>query len=26
MIAVGIALLVYAYRRGQPSGNLAVAQ
>ncbi|MBX5460353.1 MAG: prolipoprotein diacylglyceryl transferase [Steroidobacteraceae bacterium] len=26
MIAVGVALLVYAYRRGQPSGNLAVAQ
>jgi phosphatidylglycerol---prolipoprotein diacylglyceryl transferase len=26
MIAVGIGLLVYAYRRGVPSGNLAVAQ
>jgi phosphatidylglycerol:prolipoprotein diacylglycerol transferase len=26
MIAVGIALMVYAYRRGVPSGNLAVAQ
>jgi phosphatidylglycerol:prolipoprotein diacylglycerol transferase len=26
MIAVGIGLLIYAYRRGVPSGNLAVAQ
>ncbi|HVY81446.1 MAG TPA: prolipoprotein diacylglyceryl transferase [Steroidobacteraceae bacterium] len=26
MIAVGIALLIYAYRRRVPSGNLAVAQ